>query len=157
MSQWLLLVALPISREGQALRTRVITIGAIQPHEQCRPTLACTWRLSLLEGRGQWQEWRAFARFNYTPATCSGNLNRAAGSSWAASEAKLVRQTRWRHYRPRMLPAEACTKYPDSSGSSTKSVAFLATSCRTASPDHTSVVDDIARLLATNVLRHNRP
>ena len=56
----------------------------------CCPTLACTCRLSLLKTRGQWQEWRAFARIDYTPATCSGNLKRACKSVWAASEAKAV-------------------------------------------------------------------
>jgi hypothetical protein len=44
----------------------------------------------LLKGRGQWQEWRAIARINYTPATCSGNLKQVCGSEWAASEATAV-------------------------------------------------------------------
>jgi hypothetical protein len=72
-----------------------------------RPTLACTSRRpSLLQSRGQWQEWRAFARINFTPATCSGNLKRACWSVWAASEATAVGQTRRLAHRP-LEPMEA--------------------------------------------------
>ena len=67
-------------------------LAAVNAWQSSRLTIACTWRLSMLLGCGQCQEWRAFARIDCTPATCFGNLKRACWSWWAASEAKTVRQ-----------------------------------------------------------------
>ena len=51
-----------------------------------------TWNPSCFGCSGP-REWRAFARLDYIPATCSGNLKRACESVWAASEAKAVGRT----------------------------------------------------------------
>jgi hypothetical protein len=95
LKQRSLSIALPTDKKAPTAssRDRSVELRTVFRCRTLRPTIACTCRLSLLKGCGQWQELLAIARINCIPATCSGNLKRACGSGWAANEAKAVIQT----------------------------------------------------------------